>query len=102
MYVRHVQEVHLENLAVTDNLCPVPSCGHHLFIKDELVIHLIKFHRVPAASSGLVEQLLLPTVKSVPTKRTSDEAALLNQDEDGEDMDSRKAKHKEADHTTLG
>ncbi|KAJ3891118.1 hypothetical protein GG344DRAFT_77241 [Lentinula edodes] len=63
-FMEHFNHIHRPHFSESENLCPVPSCGHNRFTKQELIIHLIKFHRIPLASTGKqyrVKRLLLPS-----------------------------------------
>ncbi|KAJ3929250.1 MAG: hypothetical protein NXY57DRAFT_433246 [Lentinula lateritia] len=62
--MEHFNHIHQPLFTESENPCPVPFCGHHRFTKQELVIHFIKFHRMPLASTGKhykVKRLLLPS-----------------------------------------
>ncbi|KAH7874256.1 uncharacterized protein C8R40DRAFT_1195537 [Lentinula edodes] len=56
-FMEHFNNIHRPLFTESENLCPVPSCGHHRFTKQELVIHFIKFHR----KHYKVKRLLLPS-----------------------------------------
>ncbi|KAF9074299.1 hypothetical protein BDP27DRAFT_1444170 [Rhodocollybia butyracea] len=84
IFVKHLG-THTSNLEDTENFCPVPSCGEHTFTKFDLITHLISSHRVPAAGSAKhvnVRRLRLLASSSVPTKRASDAADNIMDDEE--------------------
>ncbi|KAJ3812007.1 hypothetical protein F5876DRAFT_64353 [Lentinula aff. lateritia] len=73
-FMEHFNHIHRPHFSESENLCPVPSCGHNRFTKQELIVHLIKFHRIPLASTGKnyrVKRLLLPSpdMEAVKYKR---------------------------------
>ncbi|KAJ3872207.1 hypothetical protein F5051DRAFT_481471 [Lentinula edodes] len=73
-FMQHFNHIHQPHFSDSENLCPVPFCGYNRFTKQELILHLIKFHHIPLASMGKhyrVKRLLLPSpdMEAVKYKR---------------------------------
>ncbi|KAF7370646.1 hypothetical protein MSAN_00697600 [Mycena sanguinolenta] len=76
-WVRHVQ-THDPSIKDEGNVCPVPSCGTHEFLRGELEVHMIAFHRVPLWSTSRAGGKNIRRLKLPPLPTTSEPAATVD------------------------
>ncbi len=64
IYSRHVFQQHINDLE-GDSVCPVPSCGTHVYSLFDLVRHLVLYHRLPLVGTRpgrKTRKLRIPTM----------------------------------------